>query len=560
MRHILNIFPATLLISILMTCCQHHDNIKNLGWTRVSPLVDSLTAEIEKQTVDFESADSAEILIDSLAVAAKDFPKELHLEERVMYLRTGVSTIRMQKDSASRMLHILESRVDSASDPYLFNRIRSRQWALKNSSDYKIHNSLLRQIEIYESFGDSVGIACNMVHLCVRYLAVNEDSAALNCTERAERIFNNIGYRQAAFKNVINKAIVFDRLGDTISRNNMVRELLQSNSLRDNAYFNTALMVDAYVYLHEPRYLHAAYGLAKSKPGLEGVTALVEAIMAREYYSREMADSADWFALRAWNNLDSANQFQHKAEICESMITYHTRHNEYRQLADMLRIKQSFLDSARIEAGPLETAKIKYQYELEKDRMLSERKKSETRLIFTIILLAVALVSGAVILFLILRNAKTRTRMLCAELESQQHLQSAAASAISAAEKENRLREMAKLINESKKEGDIDEAKADNLLSTLKINIIEAGDWNKFTEIFSRLHPDFDHQLLSRYPSLSLKQVRLCQYIKIGLDTSQIAHLLSVKPESVWQSRWRLKQKMGLDSDESLMQVIGSIE
>lgn len=156
--------------------------------------------------------------------SGKGFPKRAHLEERVMYLRTGVSTIRMQKDSASRMLHILESRVDSTSDPYLFNRIRSRQWALKNSSDYKIHNSLLRQIEIYESFGDSVGIACNMVHLCVRYLAVNEDSAALNCAERAERIFNNIGYRQAAFKNVINKAIVFDRLGDTISRNNMVRE------------------------------------------------------------------------------------------------------------------------------------------------------------------------------------------------------------------------------------------------------------------------------------------------------------------------------------------------
>ncbi len=45
----------------------------------------------------------------------------------------------------------------------------------------------------------------------------------------------------------------------------------------------------------------------------------------------------------------------------------------------------------------------------------------------------------------------------------------------------------------------------------------------------------------------------------MGLDTNRIAHLMSVKPETIWQNRWRLKQKMGLDSDESLQQLLNSI-
>lgn len=45
----------------------------------------------------------------------------------------------------------------------------------------------------------------------------------------------------------------------------------------------------------------------------------------------------------------------------------------------------------------------------------------------------------------------------------------------------------------------------------------------------------------------------------MGLDTTRIARLMSVKPETVWQNRWRLKQKMGLDSDESLQALLASL-
>ena len=97
------------------------------------------------------------------------------------------------------------------------------------------------------------------------------------------------------------------------------------------------------------------------------------------------------------------------------------------------------------------------------------------------------------------------------------------------------------------------------ILSSLRVSIAESSDWNNFIEAFTGLHPDFEKELRKKFPTLSTKQVQLCCFIKMGLDTNRIAHLMSVKPETIWQNRWRLKQKMGLDSDESLQQLLNSI-
>ncbi len=77
-------------------------------------------------------------------------------------------------------------------------------------------------------------------------------------------------------------------------------------------------------------------------------------------------------------------------------------------------------------------------------------------------------------------------------------------------------------------------------------------DWNRFRELFDKTHPLFLKNLKEAYPGLSETQVRLATYIHTGMDNKQIADFLNIRAESVKQSRWRLRSRMGLQPGESL--------
>lgn len=76
--------------------------------------------------------------------------------------------------------------------------------------------------------------------------------------------------------------------------------------------------------------------------------------------------------------------------------------------------------------------------------------------------------------------------------------------------------------------------------------------WDDFTAHFEQVNPQFFKALKERYPSLTDKDLKLCAYIKIGFSAKQIAQMLSVLPESVNTTRYRLRRKMGLPPEVAL--------
>ncbi len=78
-------------------------------------------------------------------------------------------------------------------------------------------------------------------------------------------------------------------------------------------------------------------------------------------------------------------------------------------------------------------------------------------------------------------------------------------------------------------------------------------------ELFDKTHPLFLKNLKEAYPGLSETQVRLATYIHTGMDNKQIADFLNIRAESVKQSRWRLRSRMGLQPGESLEDALGRL-
>lgn len=102
-------------------------------------------------------------------------------------------------------------------------------------------------------------------------------------------------------------------------------------------------------------------------------------------------------------------------------------------------------------------------------------------------------------------------------------------------------------------------SKFSSLLNLLRNETEIEKYWKIFNDNFASLHPDFFNKLLSTAPALTQQDLKHCAYIKMKLDTKQIATLFNVKPSSVQMSRVRLKKKLGLKSHEDLFYFINSL-
>lgn len=72
------------------------------------------------------------------------------------------------------------------------------------------------------------------------------------------------------------------------------------------------------------------------------------------------------------------------------------------------------------------------------------------------------------------------------------------------------------------------------------------------------LHQDLFSKLKEKYPDLSIHDLRMCAYLKIGLNTKEIADIFNILPSSAFISRSRLRKKLKLDPEEDLHAFLNS--
>lgn len=73
------------------------------------------------------------------------------------------------------------------------------------------------------------------------------------------------------------------------------------------------------------------------------------------------------------------------------------------------------------------------------------------------------------------------------------------------------------------------------------------------------LHQEFFKKLKDKYPILSTNDLRLCAYLKIGLNSKEISNLLNIQPSSAFISRSRLRKKLNLDPNQDLIDFLNAI-
>lgn len=83
-------------------------------------------------------------------------------------------------------------------------------------------------------------------------------------------------------------------------------------------------------------------------------------------------------------------------------------------------------------------------------------------------------------------------------------------------------------------------------------------DWESFKLHFEEVHPEFFISLSSDHPDLNSGDLRMCAYLRLDLNTKEIAKIFNISPDSVRKRKQRLRDKLNIDSDVDLSEWLRS--
>jgi DNA-binding CsgD family transcriptional regulator len=94
------------------------------------------------------------------------------------------------------------------------------------------------------------------------------------------------------------------------------------------------------------------------------------------------------------------------------------------------------------------------------------------------------------------------------------------------------------------------------LTTLIDKNISNDNDWEIFEALFDQAHENFFKRLKTSFPDLTQSDLKLCAYLKLNLSSKEIAPLLNISIRGVEIRRYRLRKRLGLSSDDNLVEYI----
>jgi ligand-binding sensor domain-containing protein/DNA-binding CsgD family transcriptional regulator len=159
------------------------------------------------------------------------------------------------------------------------------------------------------------------------------------------------------------------------------------------------------------------------------------------------------------------------------------------------------------------------------------------------------------------RSEEEINRLLNEKLEAEvqfktQELASATMHLVQKNEILNTTREgLGKLQNKLSDHPDL-EKEVGRFIKMMERDLSIDADWEHFSQNFDQVHTDFIKRLSETHKHLSPNDYKLCAYLRMNLSSKEIATLLNISVRGVEASRYRLRKRLGLDTDTNLTEYL----
>lgn len=103
------------------------------------------------------------------------------------------------------------------------------------------------------------------------------------------------------------------------------------------------------------------------------------------------------------------------------------------------------------------------------------------------------------------------------------------------------------------------ERKVNALIRKIDKDIDSEKQWEVFETHLEQVHEAFLKRLQEKHPDLSLRERKLCAYIRMGMASKEIAALMNITARAVENNRYRLRQKLNLEQGDNLAAYISKL-
>ena len=133
---------------------------------------------------------------------------------------------------------------------------------------------------------------------------------------------------------------------------------------------------------------------------------------------------------------------------------------------------------------------------------------------------------------------------------------------------DKKLESLSEKLNQSNTEKEILVREVDEMMNdkhsrqeliSLAPSILQKNGESKFRQRFEIMYPHFLHRLREKVPSITRREELLSMLLVLKQDNQEIADLLAIAPRSVLMLRHRLRQKIGMTTENSLEEYIEEI-
>lgn len=452
-------------------------------------------------------------------------------------------------------------------------------------TSYKSMSQYDRSLEYYfdalalcEEMKLERGVSATLGNIGLSYFEMNEHDKALEFYQRALEInqrlenkaslavnYNNIGllhgdegrYEQA--HEFHSKALELRReLGYTIeianSLNNIGRLHMQQEHYE--------LAVD---------YLMEALEINNSRD--QELSSIIHENLAKLYISSEEYDSA---ITHAKQTLSLSEDFGTQLGV---KIGHELMADVYQKMGDfekalvsqqnLMAVKDNILNAEK--ARQINELQTKYETaQKEKEIALLEQEKQRQAILRNVFLAGLILVGT--IGFLVYNRQKLKIRKNRTELENRQlkekqlirdlefknrELTNHSLHLVQKNETMKQLRENISEIKQNSNGLGKELQKLENMVN-YSFNLDE--DWEQFQHYFEEVHSGFFDVLKNEYPDLTPNELRLAALAKLNLTIKETATIMGITPNSVKTARYRLRKKLGMETEENLTSFMMELE
>lgn len=236
-------------------------------------------------------------------------------------------------------------------------------------------------------------------------------------------------------------------------------------------------------------------------------------------------------------------------------------------LKDSIYTIEKYRTIEEIEAG-FARSELKMENETLTQNSILQKQAIRTKNSILILLL-VSLVLGIALIWLIYRRIKEAKRET--GIIKQQSDEKIVQLSDDLKTKERELTSKTILINQKnqlleKLIGELDELKKSDIsaqsIQHLQLQLkqeLSPNAWKEFELSFNEVHPGFQQRLLENYPDLTPAERRLCAFIRLDMNTREIASLSGQSIKSIEVARTRIRKKLGVPHEINLTNFIALI-